>query len=93
MRGSPQRVNDAELVSLYVDGELSPADAESFRVRLVTDGALCRQARALERIGELLRSWAHDAQQRAGDLVEPTLERASEAERQPVGSLVEVSAR
>lgn len=92
MRGSQERVNDdAQLLSLYVDGELSAADAESFRARLATDAALSRQARSLQRIGELLRAWAADAQARAGDLLEPTLERASDADRQPGAPLVEAS--
>ena len=58
-------MNDvAELLSLYVDGELSAADAATFRARLANDAELRRQARALQRIGELLRLWADDAHAR-----------------------------
>ena len=58
-------MNDvAELLSLYVDGELSAADAASFRARLANDAELRRQARAFQRIGELLRLWADDAHAR-----------------------------
>jgi anti-sigma factor RsiW len=73
--------DDAQLLlSRYVDGELSAAEAEGFRARLAADAALCRQARSLERLGLLLRAWAGEAQARCGDLVEPTLERVRTAQ-------------
>ncbi len=71
---------DAQLLSRYVDGELSAAEAEGFRARLAADAALGRQALALQRIGALLRCWAGEAQARCGDLVEPTLERVRTAQ-------------
>ncbi len=83
MRGSQERLNgDSELLLRYLDGELSPQEAEQFRVRLAESSELRSRLREMQRVGSLLRLWADDVGERAGDLLEPTLRRVRVAERQ-----------
>jgi anti-sigma factor RsiW len=73
--------DDAKLLLGYVDGELSPLEAERFRARLAESPELRQRLSEMRRVGGLVRLWADDAQARAGSLLEPTLERVSEAQR------------
>jgi anti-sigma factor RsiW len=76
MPGSQERVSaDAEL-SRYLDGELSPAEVAAFEVRLRESPALRRELAELRAVGAALRVWSRAAEDRAGDLLGPTLERA-----------------
>ena len=82
MPGSQERVNpDTQLLHRYLDGDLSPAEAERFRARLAESPELSQRLHELEQLGSLVRGWAASAEERAGDLVAPTLERVHEAQR------------
>jgi anti-sigma factor RsiW len=72
---------DNELLLRYLDGELSPQEAERFRARLAESPELRCSLREMQRVGSLIRFWADEAGQRAGDLLEPTLRRVQTAER------------
>lgn len=74
--------DDSMLLQRYLDGDLSSPEAEQLRARLVHDAALNRQLGELRRVGGLLRLWAEDAERRGAGLIEPTLRRVHEAERQ-----------
>lgn len=70
---------ETELLLRFLDGELSGAEAERFRARLARSPELSRRLREMRRVGALLRFWAEDAQSRAGELLEPTLQRVRRA--------------
>lgn len=73
---------DCVLLQRYLDGDLSPAEAELLCARLAHDALLSRQLGELRRVGSSLRLWAADVEQRGAGLVEPTLRRVHAAERQ-----------
>src|SRR5262249_40152217 len=82
MRGSQKRVTrEEELLLRYVDGEMSPVEAQRFRARLAESPALRQKAVEMQQIGALLRKWARSVEPRAQELVEPTLRRVQAAER------------
>jgi len=72
---------ETELLLRYLDGELSREEAERFRARLVESPELRGKLEELKRVGCLVRRWANAAEERAGDLLTPTLERVRAAER------------
>jgi anti-sigma factor RsiW len=75
-------VNDeAEHLSRYLDGDLSPREAELFRARLAESPELARQLQQLQRVGALLRLWADGAGRGADHLLEPTLRRIQDVDR------------
>jgi hypothetical protein len=73
--------HDAEQLLRYLDAEMSAAEAEQFRARLAETPALRQKLHEMQRVGALVRVWAEAAEQRAGKLVEPTLERVHAAQR------------
>jgi anti-sigma factor RsiW len=73
--------SDSELLQRYLDGELPAREAEKFRARLAESAELRAKLEELRRVGSLVRRWASAAEQRAGDLLTPTLERVHAAER------------
>jgi anti-sigma factor RsiW len=72
---------ETELLLRYLDGELSPAEAQRFRARLANRPQLRRELRDMQRVGGLVRGWSKTAEARGGGLVEPTLRRIRAAER------------
>lgn len=69
---------EAELLLRYLDDDLSPLERRDFCVRLASSAGLRRQLRDLQRVGEMVRIWSRNAEERAADLVAPTLERVRE---------------
>ena len=83
MPGSQERLKDeTEQLQCFLDGELLPHEAAAVRARLAESPELRCRLRELQRVGELVRLWAGDAQGRAADLLEPTLGRVKQAERE-----------
>jgi anti-sigma factor RsiW len=72
---------ETELLLRYLDGEMSPGEAQSFRARLAESPAMRQELREMQRVGVLVREWAGKTEQRAGDLVGPTLRRVEQTER------------
>lgn len=72
---------ETRLLHRYLDGDLSPEEAEHFRARLAQSPELARRLSELQQLGSLVRGWATRAERRAGDLVAPTLERVNDAQR------------
>jgi len=72
---------ETEFLQRYLDGELSSEEAERFRARLAESSELRDKLEQLKRVGCLVRRWANAAEERAGDLLTPTLERVQAAER------------
>lgn len=72
---------EATLLQRYLDGDMSAAEAEQFRARLVESPALRRELAELKRVGAALRVWSSAAEARAGHLLEPTLRRAQQQQR------------
>jgi anti-sigma factor RsiW len=72
---------DQLLLQRWLDGELSPLEAERFRTRLERDAALSRELDRLVQVGSLLRSWAGQTERRAGGLVASTMVRVRREER------------
>jgi anti-sigma factor RsiW len=67
-------VNDeTQLLLRYLDGELSPVEAERFRARLADSPELCRELERMQQVGALLRVWSKTAEARGAELLEPTL--------------------
>lgn len=73
--------DDFSQLCRYLDGEMSPDEAELFRQRLARSPELSRQLEELRQLGNLVRRWSTTTEARAEDLVEPTLCRAQEAQR------------
>lgn len=73
--------HDTEQLLRYLDGELSPAEAQRFRARLAHSPALRAELGEMRRVGDLVREWARGVEPRAVALLEPTLERVHAAER------------
>jgi hypothetical protein len=69
------------LLLRYIDREMSAAEAERFRARLVQSPELSRELRRMQQLGVLLRHWSETAESRADDLLQPTLERIRRSER------------
>jgi hypothetical protein len=69
------------LLLRYIDREMSAAEAERFRVRLLRSPELSRELRQMQQLGVLLRHWSSTAEARADDLLQPTLERIHRRER------------
>jgi len=74
--------HDSELLLRYLDGELSPEEAERFRACLAESPQLSGRLREMQRVGSLVRLWADGVGERAESLLEPTLRRVQVAERQ-----------
>lgn len=72
---------EAALLQRYLDGDLSPVEAELFRARLAESPTLRRQLAELQRLGAALRVWSRAAEERAEPLLEPTLRRVDEQAR------------
>lgn len=72
---------DTEQLLRYLDGELSPAETQRFRVRLAHSPALRAELGEMRRVGDLVRVWARGVEPRAAGLLEPTLARVHTAER------------
>jgi anti-sigma factor RsiW len=85
MHRSQKRVTeDAQLLLRYVDGEMSPGEAQKFRARLAESPALRQKLQEMRRVGALVRLWASGVERRAEALVEPTLLRVHAAQRRSV---------
>ena len=81
MRGSQERVSpETKRLLRYLDREMSRDEAEQFRARLAESPVLRQKLLEMQRVGALVRRWARAAEARAGELVEPTLERVRETE-------------
>ncbi len=81
MRGSQERVSpETKRLLCYLDREMSCDEARQFRARLAESPALRKKLAEMQRVGALVRRWAHGAEARAGELVEPTLSRVRAAE-------------
>jgi anti-sigma factor RsiW len=72
---------EIQLLFRYLDGELSPEEAGRFRELLAANPELSRQLAEQQQLGRLVRGWAAEAEERAQDLVGPTLERVKDSER------------
>lgn len=82
MPRSEERVSaDGKRLSRYLDGEMTPAEAAAFEARLSASPRLRQELAELRQVGAELRRWSRDAEERASDLLEPTLRRADEHER------------
>lgn len=73
--------DEDEQLSRYLDGELSPREAELFRARLAESPELARRLDELQRVGALVRLWADGAGRGADHLLEPTLRRVQDVAR------------
>jgi hypothetical protein len=73
--------DDGVLLQRYLDGDLTPLEAEQLRARFAHEPELSQQLGELRRVGRLLRLWAEDVQQ-GTSLVEPILRRVRVVERQ-----------
>lgn len=73
--------DEAKLLQRYVDGDLSPSEAEEFRARLAEDPELQRELVEMQTVGGLVRAWAALREARADGLLAPTLARVHEAEQ------------
>jgi anti-sigma factor RsiW len=71
----------SELVQRYLDGDMSELEAAHFRARLAESPELRQELLELQRVGELVRTWAAGAEARGARLVEPTLARVQAAEK------------
>lgn len=69
------------LLLRYIDREMSAAEAERFRARLMRSPELSRELYQMQQVGLLLRHWSKTAEARADELLEPTLERIRRSER------------
>ena len=76
---------ETELLLRYFDRELSPAEAERFRARLVASPQLRRELREMAKVGALLRAWSGAVEARGAGLLEPTLSRVHAANRSRPG--------
>jgi anti-sigma factor RsiW len=65
----------------YLDGDLSPEEAQRFQQRLAQSPELSRQLAEQRLLGNLVRRWSISTEERAADLLEPTLVRVREAQR------------
>jgi anti-sigma factor RsiW len=82
MRGSKERVKpQTKLLLRYVDREMSVEEAEVFRKTLAASPELCRELLEMQRVGDLVRTFAAAAEARGVGLLEPTLLRVKQAER------------
>lgn len=73
--------DDFSQLCRYLDGEMSPEEAELFRQRLAESPELSARLAELGELGAALRRWAVSTEGRAADLVGPTLERVREAQQ------------
>ena len=76
--------SDSESLLRYLDGEMAAPEAERFRARLAETPALRLKLLEMERVGDLVRLWARNAEGRSGELLEPTLSRVAEEEKRSV---------
>jgi anti-sigma factor RsiW len=67
---------ETEQLSRYLDGDMTPAEVAAVRARLRESPGLRRELAELGAVGAALRQWSRGVEARAGDLLEPTLERA-----------------
>ena len=65
----------------YLDGEMSAEQAQRFQERLARSPELSRELEEQRQLGNLVRRWSINNEDRAADLVEPTLLRVRHAER------------
>lgn len=65
----------------YLDREMSVEEAAEFRVSLAESRELRGQLAEMRCVGGLVRGWAAAAEERAGNLLEPTLAKVHDAER------------
>jgi anti-sigma factor RsiW len=73
--------DETKLLLRYLDGELSPAEAEHFRARLADSPELGRELDRMQEVGALLRVWSKSAAARGAELLEPTLRRVEAEHR------------
>ena len=72
---------ETKLLLRYVDGDLSPSEAEEFRARLADNPELERELVEMQTVGSLVRAWANGAEARGNGLLEPTLTKIHEADQ------------
>lgn len=73
--------DDFSQLCRYLDGDMSPEEAQLFQQRLAQSAELSRQLAEQRLLGNLVRRWSISTEDRAADLVEPTLLRVQEAQR------------
>jgi anti-sigma factor RsiW len=75
-RGEERVSVDSQQLSRFLDGEMTPDEAAAFQARLRESPSLKGELEELQRVGAAIRLWSRGAEERAKDLLEPTLERA-----------------
>ncbi len=73
---------DSQQLARYLDGEMTPVEAAAFEARLGGDRGLQRELAQLREVGAAMRSWSRGHEERAGDLLEPTLRRVRRRDEQ-----------
>lgn len=82
MPRSEERVNvEAMRLQRYLDGELTPDEAATFRARLAESPELRRELEQLRRVGAAVRVWSDTVETGAADLLQPTLARVAHSDR------------
>lgn len=66
---------DAELLTRYLDHEMSSVEKDAFGSYLAERPDLRRELCAMQELGVLLRTWSSSVEARAEELLEPTLAR------------------
>jgi hypothetical protein len=80
MRGGQERLSpETQRLFRYLDREMTRDEEDAFCARLADDPCLRQQLDEMQRVGAMVRLWSSAAEARAGELVEPTLSRVSEA--------------
>lgn len=83
MRGSKERVKPlTKRLLRYLDREMTAEEEEAFEKNLAESPELRRELLEMQRVGAMVRAFAASAEARGGGLLEPTLSRVKDAERQ-----------